>query len=145
MSILDKENEYRVEHFDFIQYSIRKFCLECKFFVCSFSHAFTFTHIICIQMVLLCFTQQLKINVHMTNYINIFYTNCIIIHLIIRRVLQIGNPYLCNPLNLLFLNSFATQAYRISWTSSTWGYIVTQNVTVQPRRLLIQAIRYFCN
>ena len=30
MSILDKENEYRVEHFDFIQYSIRKFCLECK-------------------------------------------------------------------------------------------------------------------
>lgn len=28
ISILDKENEYRVEHFDFIQYSIRKFCLE---------------------------------------------------------------------------------------------------------------------
>lgn len=33
ISILDKENEYRLEHFDFIQYSIRKFCLECKCFV----------------------------------------------------------------------------------------------------------------
>lgn len=28
ISILDKENEYRIEHFDFIQYHIRKFCLE---------------------------------------------------------------------------------------------------------------------
>ena len=31
ISILDKEMEYRIEHFDFIQYHIRKFCLECKF------------------------------------------------------------------------------------------------------------------
>jgi dynein light intermediate chain 1 len=30
ISILDKEMEYRIEHFDFIQYHIRKFCLECK-------------------------------------------------------------------------------------------------------------------
>jgi len=28
ISILDKENEYRIEHFDFIQYHIRKFCLD---------------------------------------------------------------------------------------------------------------------
>lgn len=30
MSTLDKEMEYRVEHFDFIQYHIRRFCLDCK-------------------------------------------------------------------------------------------------------------------
>lgn len=28
ISILDKENEYRIEHFDFIQYHIRRFCLD---------------------------------------------------------------------------------------------------------------------
>lgn len=28
ISILDKENEYRIEHFDFIQYHVRKFCLD---------------------------------------------------------------------------------------------------------------------
>jgi dynein light intermediate chain 1 len=31
ISILDKEMEYRIEHFDFIQYHVRKFCLECNF------------------------------------------------------------------------------------------------------------------
>ena len=30
MSTLDKDMEYRVEHFDFIQYHIRRFCLDCK-------------------------------------------------------------------------------------------------------------------
>ena len=35
ISILDKENEYRIEHFDFIQYHVRRFCLDCKcFFLC---------------------------------------------------------------------------------------------------------------
>lgn len=28
ISVLDKENEYRIEHFDFIQYHIRRFCLD---------------------------------------------------------------------------------------------------------------------
>lgn len=28
ISILDKENEYRIEHFDFIQYHVRRFCLD---------------------------------------------------------------------------------------------------------------------
>jgi hypothetical protein len=31
MSQLEKENDFKVEHFDFIQYSLRKFCLERKF------------------------------------------------------------------------------------------------------------------
>ena len=30
MSTLEKENEYREEHFDFIQKNLRKFCLKCK-------------------------------------------------------------------------------------------------------------------
>lgn len=30
MSTLDKDMEYRIEHFDFIQYHIRRFCLDCK-------------------------------------------------------------------------------------------------------------------
>ena len=33
ISLLDKENEYRIEHFDFIQYHIRKFCLDCNYFI----------------------------------------------------------------------------------------------------------------
>lgn len=33
ISVLDKENEYRIEHFDFIQYHIRRFCLDCKLFL----------------------------------------------------------------------------------------------------------------
>lgn len=30
MSTLEKENNYKEEHFEFLQYHIRKFCLECK-------------------------------------------------------------------------------------------------------------------
>lgn len=37
ISILDKENEYRIEHFDFIQYHIRHFCLDCKLAIFIFS------------------------------------------------------------------------------------------------------------
>lgn len=29
MPTLEKENEYKDEHFDFMQYHLRKFCLEC--------------------------------------------------------------------------------------------------------------------
>ena len=30
-SVLDKEMDYRIEHFEFIQYHIRRFCLECTY------------------------------------------------------------------------------------------------------------------
>lgn len=30
MPVLEKENDYKDEHFDFMQYHLRKFCLECK-------------------------------------------------------------------------------------------------------------------
>lgn len=30
MSTLEKEHDYKEEHFDFIQQYIRKFCLQCK-------------------------------------------------------------------------------------------------------------------
>ena len=30
MPTLEKENEYKDEHFDFMQYHLRKFCLECR-------------------------------------------------------------------------------------------------------------------
>ncbi len=34
MPTLEKENEYKDEQFDFMQYHLRKFCLECmKFFL----------------------------------------------------------------------------------------------------------------
>jgi dynein light intermediate chain 1 len=47
ISILDKEMEYRIEHFDFIQYHIRKFCLECKQMILKFRTKFFFLfHII---------------------------------------------------------------------------------------------------
>ena len=41
LSVLDKEMEYRIEHYDFIQYHIRRFCLDCNyrivlFFMCHF-------------------------------------------------------------------------------------------------------------
>lgn len=31
MSTLEKEYDYKEEHFDFIQQAIRKFCLNCKY------------------------------------------------------------------------------------------------------------------
>ena len=33
ISMLEKEHDYREEHFDFIQRHIRKFCLNCIFFL----------------------------------------------------------------------------------------------------------------
>jgi hypothetical protein len=30
MPVLEKENDYKDEYFDFMQHHIRKFCLECK-------------------------------------------------------------------------------------------------------------------
>ena len=34
MPTLEKENEYKDEHFDFLQYHLRKFCLECMKIPC---------------------------------------------------------------------------------------------------------------
>ena len=31
MATLEKENDYKDEQFDFMQYHLRKFCLECTF------------------------------------------------------------------------------------------------------------------
>lgn len=33
MTTLEKEFDYREEHFDFVQQAVRKFCLQCKFFL----------------------------------------------------------------------------------------------------------------
>lgn len=33
ISVLEKEHDYRDEHFDFIQSHIRKFCLQCILFL----------------------------------------------------------------------------------------------------------------
>ena len=30
MATLEKENNYKDEHFDFMQYHLRNFCLECR-------------------------------------------------------------------------------------------------------------------
>ena len=30
MATLEKDNDYKDEYFDFMQYHLRKFCLECK-------------------------------------------------------------------------------------------------------------------
>lgn len=33
MTLLEKEAEYRNEHFDFIQLNLRKFCLNCNYLI----------------------------------------------------------------------------------------------------------------
>lgn len=35
VSTLEKEHDFREEHFDFIQQYIRKFCLKCILLICS--------------------------------------------------------------------------------------------------------------
>ena len=46
MATLEKENDYKDEQFDFMQYHLRKFCLECRLnFLVRARYELTFDHV----------------------------------------------------------------------------------------------------